>query len=78
MSDDAVITLKILVVGDSGTGKSSLLMRFIDDVFDPDQGPTIGTPQPFLGGEELCRVVSCRVFFLLFLFTFVNIFNIAT
>ena len=39
---DCVATLKILVVGDSGTGKSSLLVRFIDDLFDPDQGPTIG------------------------------------
>jgi hypothetical protein len=40
---DVVATLKILVVGDSGTGKSCLLTRFIDDVFDPDQGPTIGS-----------------------------------
>lgn len=40
--DDVVATLKFLVIGDSGVGKSSLLMRFIDDVFDEDQGPTIG------------------------------------
>eukprot|EP00051_Salpingoeca_urceolata_P000993 m.37787 g.37787 ORF g.37787 m.37787 type:complete len:211 (-) comp11134_c0_seq2:124-756(-) len=40
--DDVVATLKFLVIGDSGAGKSSLLMRFIDDVFDEDQGPTIG------------------------------------
>eukprot|EP00053_Salpingoeca_punica_P003855 m.45580 g.45580 ORF g.45580 m.45580 type:complete len:206 (+) comp12459_c0_seq1:96-713(+) len=40
--DDLVTTLKFIVVGDSGAGKSSLLVRFIDDTFDPDQGPTIG------------------------------------
>eukprot|EP00040_Diaphanoeca_grandis_P022497 m.120910 g.120910 ORF g.120910 m.120910 type:complete len:204 (-) comp28839_c2_seq1:163-774(-) len=39
---DVITTLKLLVVGNSATGKSSLLMRFIDDSFDEDQGPTIG------------------------------------
>jgi len=37
-----VTTLKLLVIGDSGVGKSSLLMRFIENSFDEDQGPTIG------------------------------------
>jgi Ras-related protein Rab-18 len=36
--DDA---FKILLVGDSGTGKSSLLLRFTSDTFEPLQ-PTIG------------------------------------
>lgn len=39
---DVIATLKLLVIGDSGVGKSSLLMRFIHDTFDQDQGPTIG------------------------------------
>jgi len=34
--------LKVLLVGDSGVGKSSLLLRFCCDSFDPSQGPTIG------------------------------------
>lgn len=34
-------TFKILLVGDSGVGKSSILLRFTDDVFEPMQ-PTIG------------------------------------
>lgn len=34
-------TFKILLVGDSGVGKSSILLRFTDDVFEPTQ-PTIG------------------------------------
>lgn len=34
-------TFKILLVGDSGVGKSSILLRFTDDVFEAMQ-PTIG------------------------------------
>ena len=38
----ALATLKILIIGESGVGKSSLLIRFTDDLFDPDIGATIG------------------------------------
>uniref|UniRef100_A0A1I7Z5U6 small monomeric GTPase n=1 Tax=Steinernema glaseri TaxID=37863 RepID=A0A1I7Z5U6_9BILA len=44
-SDDeepTLTTLKILIIGESGVGKSSLLLRFVDDVFDPEQQATIG------------------------------------
>ena len=34
--------LKLLLVGDSGVGKSSLLLRFADDFFDEELTPTIG------------------------------------
>jgi Rab family, other len=34
--------MKLIVVGDSGTGKSSLLHRFVEDVFSEDQTQTIG------------------------------------
>jgi len=40
--DEVLTTLKILIIGDSGVGKSSLLLRFTDDRFDPDQSATIG------------------------------------
>jgi len=33
---------KMLIVGDSGVGKSSILLRFTDDNFDEDQPCTIG------------------------------------
>ena len=35
-------SLKILIIGESGVGKSSLLLRFTDDVFDTDLQSTIG------------------------------------
>jgi len=34
--------LKLLLVGPPGTGKSSLLIRFVDDKFNTDIQPTIG------------------------------------
>lgn len=39
---DVLTTLKLLIIGESGVGKSSLLLRFTDDVFDPEQSATIG------------------------------------
>ncbi|XP_039272775.1 ras-related protein Rab-18-B-like [Styela clava] len=42
MDGDILTTLKILIIGESGVGKSSLLLRFTDDKFDPDQPATIG------------------------------------
>jgi len=40
--DKLVSTFKLLLIGDSGTGKSSLLLRFTDDKFDNEQAATIG------------------------------------
>ena len=42
MDDDIIATLKILIIGESGVGKSSLLLRFTDDLFDAQQAATIG------------------------------------
>ncbi|KAF5283551.1 hypothetical protein FQR65_LT13844 [Abscondita terminalis] len=42
MEDDILTTLKILIIGESGVGKSSLLLRFTEDNFDPEQTLTIG------------------------------------
>ena len=35
-------TVKTVVVGDSGVGKTSTLFRFVRDVFEEDQTPTLG------------------------------------
>jgi len=40
--DEILTTLKILIVGESGVGKSSLLLRFTDDKFDQQMAATIG------------------------------------
>ncbi|KAM3723141.1 Ras-related protein [Dirofilaria immitis] len=44
MADEgaAITTLKILIIGESGVGKSSLMLRFVDDTFDPEIAATIG------------------------------------
>ena len=34
--------LKILIIGDSGVGKSSLLLRFTQDIFDNEILSTVG------------------------------------
>ncbi|XP_006891451.1 PREDICTED: ras-related protein Rab-18-like [Elephantulus edwardii] len=42
MDEDVLTTLKILIIGDSRLGKSSLLLRFTDDTFDPELTATTG------------------------------------
>jgi len=43
LKDESYLTtLKILTIGDSGVGKSSIIARFVDDKFDPEMSATIG------------------------------------
>ena len=43
---------KLLLIGDSGVGKSSILLRFTDDLFE-EMSPTIGGLRP------LCTACCC-------------------
>ncbi|KAI0852280.1 ras-domain-containing protein [Daldinia vernicosa] len=36
MSEDSLPVLKVLIIGPSGAGKSALLLRYCDDLFDPE------------------------------------------
>ena len=42
MTDSFNQLMKLIVVGDSGTGKSCLLHRFVEDTFSDEQTQTIG------------------------------------
>ena len=52
MEDDYDYILKVIVIGNSGVGKSSLVVRLIDDFFDENQSSTIGVEF----GSKLLRV----------------------
>jgi small GTP-binding protein len=41
-SSSSDVTLKFIIIGDSGVGKSSLTYRFINDIFLVDFAPTLG------------------------------------
>ncbi|KAJ8024563.1 Ras-related protein Rab-18-B [Holothuria leucospilota] len=56
--DDCLTTLKILIIGESGVGKSSLLLRFTDDTFDPEQAATIGVDFKDTAGQERFRTLT--------------------
>ena len=42
MKDEKVESLKIVLIGESGVGKTSIISQFIDQIFQDDQQSTIG------------------------------------
>ena len=42
MNDEKVESLKIVLIGESGVGKTSIISQFIDQIFQDDQQSTIG------------------------------------
>jgi len=42
MADEYDYMFKIVVIGDSGVGKTNLLMQYIHEKFSSDSKPTIG------------------------------------
>ncbi|CAF2706928.1 unnamed protein product [Rotaria sp. Silwood2] len=65
---DPVQTFKILIIGDSGVGKSSLMVRFVDDIFTAAYITTIGVDFKMstinVDGHQ-CRI---QIWFVLLLF----------
>ena len=45
MSKDEIISFKILLLGDSGVGKTAFILRFCEDKFEEDSLTTIGLDQ---------------------------------
>lgn len=49
--EDEIVTaclIKIVLVGDASVGKTNLISRHVDDNFDEDFEPTIGTELSYL------------------------------
>jgi Ras-related protein Rab-18 len=42
MDEDSKITVKIVIIGEAGVGKTSLMSKFVFDTFDDQMQPTIG------------------------------------
>lgn len=41
MAEVKAMTMKVVLVGDSGVGKTTLINKFVTDTFDPNETPTI-------------------------------------
>ncbi|KAF8427330.1 ras family-domain-containing protein [Tirmania nivea] len=54
MASDKIVTLRILLVGPSNGGKTSLLLRYLDDIFDTE------TATATIGVEFRSKKVSIR------------------
>jgi len=42
-SEDYDMSFKVMMLGESGVGKSSIVQRYVNDTFDEDANPTVGT-----------------------------------
>ena len=47
-TDQETLSLKLLLMGDSGSGKTSILLRFCDDEFFGNEAATIGNEIKFI------------------------------
>jgi Ras-related protein Rab-18 len=58
------VLLKVLMIGDSDVGKSSILLRFTDDLYNDEQPVTIGmlSLYPLLLFCNCCICCMCCIF----------------
>jgi Ras-related protein Rab-1A len=61
MKDSYDMVLKIVMVGDSGVGKSSLLVRYSDDIFDQNYIATIGVDFRIKTVERNGKIVKLQI-----------------
>lgn len=61
MSRDEGLVLKVVLLGDSGVGKTSLVIRYVKGTFQPFQEPTIGAA--FLSHQETVEDIDTHVTF---------------
>ena len=69
---------KLLLIGDSGVGKTCVLFRFSEDAFNATFISTIGEPAILFPGRDVLPsfpVIRTRLLFLFFLFFF-HVFNL--
>lgn len=66
---------KVLMVGDSSVGKSSLLLRFVDDEFTDSTMPTLGIDFKLSHLEVAGQKVQLQIVCLLFLLFSLPLFS---
>lgn len=61
MSADPDYIFKILIIGDAGTGKSSILLRYTDDMFCESYLSTVGVDFKFKNVEIAGKVLKLQI-----------------
>lgn len=63
--DNILTTLKLLIIGESGVGKSCLLLRFTEDKFDTEMASTIGVDFKGIVFSKIINIFVIKFIFFL-------------
>ena len=55
-SSDHDLSIKLLIIGDSGVGKTCLLMRYCESVFNSNHLTTIGKMEEYIFQESILNL----------------------